>query len=172
MWKWVVLPCLLFSFLQFCCGNQGYFSIQNLLTDLFPYAATRTLKTPACTAHQPCLLYQSMSHNAIIWMESAAPNAEIRKNHEQKWNCIPSWVIFPQSSQCASPHDRVTFYISMLMWWAFARPGSLISQMSLHALGLSHKLDHSVCPLPAPLRTCSLRSHDSTLHSVALPSVT
>ncbi len=84
-------------------------------------------------------------------MESATPNAKIRKNHEPRCICIASWVIFPQSShQCASPHDRVTFYISMLMWWAFARPGSLISRMSLHALGMSHKLDHSVC-VPSPL---------------------
>lgn len=141
-------------FHPFAMKSKDIFSIQNLLTDLFPHAASRrTLKTPACRAHQPCLLYQSMSHNAFIWMESAAPSAEIRKNREQRWICIASWVIFPQSShQCASPHDRVTFYISMLMWWAFARPGSLISRMSLHALGLSHKLDHSVCVcVPSPL---------------------
>lgn len=106
----------------------------DIFSDLYPHASTRTSKTPACTAHQPCLLYQSMSHNAIIWTEAA----EIRKSCEHRWICIASRVIFPQSShQCASPHDRVTFYISMLMWWAFAGPGSLISRMSLHALATS-----------------------------------
>jgi len=81
-------------FYPFAVETKGtfFFSIQNLLTDLFPQATTRTLKTPACTAHQPCLLYQSMSHNAIKWTESTVPDAEIRKSCEQRWICTASWV--------------------------------------------------------------------------------
>lgn len=83
----------------------------------------------------------------------------------ERWICGAFWVI------CSSPRDRVTFYISMLMWWASAPPGSLISWMSLPARGPSHKLDHSVFPLPFLLRTCSPGRRDSRLQSFGLSSM-
>lgn len=126
-----------------------------------------------CIHSSPALFTLAVNISKYNYMngavESAAQRAVVWKSCEKEMNL--HCILGDLSLECSSPHDRVTFYISMLMWWASAPPGSLISWMSLYAHSLSHKLDHSVFPLPFLFRTCSPGRHDSRLQSFGLSSM-